>query len=81
MEQCKEKFAFVEICTTLTSNSAPMVQHRVLFGKKDIHDKEENPGLAHFSSWKRLEALDKSVWPSLLWGAAPRHPTKTRQEN
>ena len=33
MEQCREKFASVEICMTLTSNSAPVVQHRMLCGK------------------------------------------------
>ena len=42
MEQCNEKFAFLDICITLTGNSASMVQHRVLFGKKDIHDKRES---------------------------------------
>ena len=46
MEQCKEKFAFVEIF--MTGKSALVVQRGMLCGKKqDIHEKVEDPGPTH----------------------------------
>ena len=68
MEQCTERFAFVDIF--MTGNSAPVVQCGMLCGKKkqDIHEKVENPGPTHcFLCGKEMEAGEKSVWPSLSW--------------
>ena len=58
MEQGKEKFAFVEIFMT------GMLCEK----KQDIHEKVEDPGPTHcFFCGKEMEAVEKSVWPSLSW--------------
>ena len=57
MEQCTEKFAFVD--TFMTGKSAPLVQRGMLCGKKqDIHEKVENLGPTHcFLCGKEMEAV------------------------
>ena len=81
MEQCKEKFAFVELF--MTGNSAPMVQRGMLCGRNRTYTKRvENPGPTHcFLCRKELDAVGEvsmaeSVVGDLLCGTRQRHGKK-----
>ena len=77
MEQCTEKFAFVD--TFMTGKSAPLVQRGMLCGKKqDIHEQVENPGPTHASfvekKWRQWRnQYGQACRGDLLCGTRQKH--------
>jgi hypothetical protein len=76
----KSIFTYVGICMTLQGTTAPAMQHRMKQAQGTYRKWQQVIGCPWIHLNQRMKAVEKAVWPSLLWGAAAWHPTKVWQE-
>ena len=73
-------FVFVGIEMSLQGTSAPAIKHRMGRAQATLNRWSSVLRCPWVPAAKRIRVMLKSVWPSLLWGAAVWHPTKEWQD-